>query len=43
MLSYEESLLYLNSDDDKEPAGGSHVAVDILSYDDTFSFLDGDA
>lgn len=40
VLGYEESLLYLNSDDDKEPAGGSAVSVDVLSYEDTLRFLD---
>ena len=43
MLGYEESLFYLGSDDDKDPAGGTAVPVDILTYEDTLSFLDSDA
>lgn len=41
VLDYEESLHYLNSDDDKDPTGGTAVSVDIMSYEDTLSFLDG--
>lgn len=40
VLDYEESLLYLERDDDKEPSGGSAVSAGLLSYEDTFSFLE---
>ncbi len=40
VLGYEESLSYLDSDDDKDPTGGSAALVDLLSYEDTLIFLD---
>jgi phage minor structural protein len=43
VLGYEESLFYLNSDEEKEPTGGSAVSATILSYEDTLSFLDSNA
>lgn len=42
ILGYEESLRYLDQDDEKDPTGGTAESVDILSYEDTLSFLDGD-
>lgn len=42
VLGYEESLLYLDQNDEKDPEGGTAVSVDILSYEDTLSFLDSD-
>lgn len=40
VLSYDESLAYLNSDEDKEPTGGNAVFAEILSYTDTMALLD---
>lgn len=40
VLGYGESLLYLDRDDDKDPTGGTAVPMDILSYEDTLSFLE---
>lgn len=41
VLGYDESIAYLNSDDENEPTGGSTVSPNILSYADTMAFLDG--
>lgn len=41
VLGYDESIAYLDSDDDQDPTGGSAVSPDILSYADTMDFLDG--
>lgn len=43
VLGYEESLLYLDREDDKDPTGGTAVPMDILSYEDTLSFLESGA
>ncbi len=41
VLGYDESIAYLDSDDEQDPTGGSAVSPDILSYADTMDFLDG--
>ncbi len=39
VLGYDESIAYLNSDDENEPTGGNVVNTHILSYEDTMNFL----
>ena len=41
VLGYDESIAYLDSDDEQDPTGGSAVSPDILSNADTMDFLDG--
>ena len=38
-LGYEETIAYLDSDEDKDPTGGSAVYPEILSYEDTMALL----